>query len=152
MRYAVSDVKRFHRRHGFAVCEELEDCCNNEASEGLKFIGEDLLRRSKNLLALLTMNDARDLRLERAQLVIEEAAELCLAMSNRDEVEVADALADLIYVSVGAAVCWGIPIQQVFDEVHRSNMTKVRKEDELHSKGEGYEPPDIKGVLNRCRQ
>jgi len=60
----------------------------------------------------------------RVRLILEETAELLLALARRDTVEVADALADLEYVVVGTAVQFGIPHDRVFAEVHRSNMSK----------------------------
>ena len=42
-----------------------------------------------------------------------------------DLVEVADALGDIDYVVAGAAHCWGIPLDDVGEEVHRSNMSKL---------------------------
>lgn len=64
---------------------------------------------------------------------------------------VADALADLLYVVYGAAVAWGIQIDPVFGEVHRSNMTKFidghRRADGKYVKGPSYEPAKIAEVL-----
>lgn len=67
-----------------------------------------------------------------------------------DTVEVADALADIDYVVQGAALTFGIPHDDVFDEVHRSNMAKVGgpvRADGKKLKPEGWTPPDIAGVL-----
>lgn len=88
--------------------------------------------------------------LVRVHLISEELGELALAVAERDLVKIADALGDLAYVVVGAAVTYGIPLDDVFDEIHRSNMTKaVRDPDDtrLRSKGDSYRPPDIAGVL-----
>lgn len=62
-------------------------------------------------------------------------------------------LADLLYVTFGTAVALGLPIVEAFDEVHRSNMSKlvdgkpVRREDGKVLKGENYTPPDIKQFI-----
>jgi predicted HAD superfamily Cof-like phosphohydrolase len=89
--------------------------------------------------------------LVRVHLIAEEGvAEFALAIANRDIVKMADALGDLAYVLFGAAVTYGIPLEEVFDEIHRSNMTKaVRQEGDtrLRNKGHGYRAPDIDGVL-----
>lgn len=66
--------------------------------------------------------------------------------------EVADGLADLIYVAVGAALELGIPLAAVWEEVHRSNMAKVRppirvREDGKVLKPEGWTPPDVLGAV-----
>lgn len=61
---------------------------------------------------------------------------------------IADAIADLLYVAFGAAIAYGIPIESVFAEVHRSNMTKEGvNEFGKTIKGPNYEPPRIKEVL-----
>lgn len=66
-------------------------------------------------------------------------------------VQVADDLADLLYVVYGAANAFGIDIGEVFEEVHRSNMTKFidghRREDGKWVKGPSYSPADIRKVL-----
>ena len=51
--------------------------------------------------------------------------ELAESMENQDLIGVADGLADLLYVTIGTAVVFGIDIEPVFDEVHRSNMSKL---------------------------
>lgn len=51
--------------------------------------------------------------------------ELAESMENQDLVGVADGIADLLYVTFGAAVIFGIDIEPIFDEVHRSNMSKL---------------------------
>src|SRR3954471_12552498 len=63
---------------------------------------------------------------ERAlRLISEEWKELQDAACKEDIVEVADAIADLVYVLKGMAVSYGIDLEHVFREVHQSNMTKV---------------------------
>jgi predicted HAD superfamily Cof-like phosphohydrolase len=89
----------------------------------------------------------------RKRLVDEEAKELLLAMYDRDVVAVADALADLIYVVWGIAVSYGIDLDAVLAEVHRSNMTKTYDPSRAEHagkvvvKGEGFEEPRIADVL-----
>ena len=63
-------------------------------------------------------------RLRRA-LILEEAIETCEAIERGDIIEAADGIADLIYVAIGAALEFGIPLDRVWAEVHRSNMAKV---------------------------
>jgi NTP pyrophosphatase (non-canonical NTP hydrolase) len=95
----------------------------------------------------LDISKHRDLRLS---LIDEERKELGLALDANDVVEVADALADLLYVVIGSALQWGIPIERVFAEVHRSNMTKegdAKRADGKILKGPNFSPPDIAGVL-----
>jgi predicted HAD superfamily Cof-like phosphohydrolase len=88
-------------------------------------------------------------------LIAEEGvAELALAIADRDPVRIADALGDLAYVLFGTAVTYGVPLREVFEEIHRSNMTKAVRapgDTRLRDKGESYVPPDIKGVLRGCQ-
>lgn len=93
----------------------------------------------------------RDLRIE---LIREETAELEKAMAERDIVGVADALTDILYVVYGAGAAFGIDLDAAFDEVHRSNMTKlgndgkpIFREDGKVLKGPNYTPPNLKTVL-----
>lgn len=69
-----------------------------------------------------------------------------------DIVEVADALADILVVTLGCAVACGIDIAPVFDEVMRSNMTKFidghKREDGKWIKGPSYSPANIKPILD----
>lgn len=85
-----------------------------------------------------------------------ELGELFDAIGEGDIVEAADGIADLIYVAVGTAISMGIPIDEVFAEVHRSNMTKTankadgesgKKYGDKTPKGATFEPPRIKEIL-----
>jgi predicted HAD superfamily Cof-like phosphohydrolase len=103
-----------------------------------------------------TLDVSDEVREIRCALIEEEAAEFREALEAGDIVEVADAIADLLYVVYGAAVTFGIPIDEVFAEVHRSNMTKlgpdgapIYREDGKVLKGPSYEPPEVLGVLER---
>lgn len=91
----------------------------------------------------------------RKRLLAEEYEEYMNAEFDNDLIEVADALADLIYIACGTAVAYGIPLDKVFEEVHRSNMAKlvdgkpIYREDGKVLKPEGWTAPDIAGVLNK---
>jgi len=90
----------------------------------------------------------------RMKLLAEEYTELVMAENNDDLIEIADALADIIYIACGTAVSYGIPLDDVFEEVHASNMAKlvdgkvIRRADGKVQKPEGWQPPDIKRILN----
>ena len=69
--------------------------------------------------------DKKDLVKLRMGLIDEEVSELREALKEKDLVEVVDALADILYVTYGAAASFGIDMDKVFDMVHRSNMSKA---------------------------
>ena len=61
----------------------------------------------------------------RIDLIKEELDELTEAMKNKDLLEVADALTDILYVTYGAGHAFGIDLDKCFDEVQNSNMSKL---------------------------
>ena len=61
----------------------------------------------------------------RVDLIEEELIELKEAIKNKDLVEVADALTDILYVTYGAGHSFGINLDKCFAEVQRSNMSKL---------------------------
>ena len=61
----------------------------------------------------------------RIDLIKEELEELNEAMKNRDLLEVADALTDILYVTYGAGHAFGIDLDKCFEEVQNSNMSKL---------------------------
>ena len=61
----------------------------------------------------------------RYDLIKEELEELKEAMNNKDLLEVADALTDILYVAYGAGHAFGIDLDKCFDEVQNSNMSKL---------------------------
>lgn len=125
----------------------------------------------------------RDLEL-RAKLIMEEAVETVAAMgyaahggfsepyrpddfqpddifktfkqfNKPDFAEAIDGLCDLIYVTLGSAVAWGVDLDPFFSEVQRANMEKLqgpKRADGKQLKPEGWRPPDIEGVLAQARE
>ena len=61
----------------------------------------------------------------RIDLIKEELEELTEAINNKDLLEVADALTDILYVTYGAGHAFGIDLDKCFDEVQNSNMSKL---------------------------
>ena len=61
----------------------------------------------------------------RVSLIKEELDELIEAMNKKDLVEVADALTDILYVTYGAGHAFGINLDDCFEEVQNSNMSKL---------------------------
>lgn len=62
-----------------------------------------------------------------------------------DKVKLTKEMADVIYVVCGMAVTFGLPLDEVFEEVHKSNMTKTgdKREDGKVLKGPDYRPPQL---------
>jgi NTP pyrophosphatase (non-canonical NTP hydrolase) len=94
----------------------------------------DLVIRNKPDACPVTDEEV-DLRM---LLTLEEVEELAQAMTDGDVVEVADALADIVYVVYGTALHYGIDLDAVVREVHRSNMSKLPPCE--HCNGRGYIP------------
>ena len=61
----------------------------------------------------------------RLSLIEEELSELKEAIKNKEIIEVADALTDILYVTYGAGHAFGIDLDRCFDEVQKSNMSKL---------------------------
>ena len=61
----------------------------------------------------------------RYNLIKEELDELKQAIDNKDLLEVADALTDILYVTYGAGHAFGIDLDRCFEEVQNSNMSKL---------------------------
>ena len=91
----------------------------------------------------------------RYDLIEEELEELKIAMKNKDLLEVADALTDILYVTYGAGHAFGIDLDQCFDEVQNSNMSKldengkpIYNEAGKIMKGPKYFKPNLKKFLS----
>jgi len=86
----------------------------------------------------------------RYDLIKEELEELKVAMANKDLLEVADALTDILYVTYGAGHAFGIDLDKCFEEVQNSNMSKlgennkpIYNESGKVMKGPKYFKPDL---------
>ena len=91
----------------------------------------------------------------RYDLIKEELEELKVAMENKDLLEVADALTDILYVTYGAGHAFGINLDKCFEEVQSSNMSKLGKdgkpvynESGKVMKGSKYFKPDLTKYVN----
>jgi len=90
----------------------------------------------------------------RMRLIDEEYKEVIEAIELRDPYKIAKELADLLYVVYGTAVSFGIDLDEVFDIVHRSNMTKlgedgkpIYREDGKILKSDSYVPADLSDIF-----
>jgi predicted HAD superfamily Cof-like phosphohydrolase len=99
----------------------------------------------------LPSEEVVDLRLD---LIEEELQELTTASYNEDMVEIADALTDILYVTYGMGAALGIDLDKCFEEVQRSNMSKlgadgkpIYREDGKVMKGPNYSPPNLQRMV-----
>lgn len=147
------DLKAFHTKFGFPLNHRL-DRCSPTASMDV-FIQTYLMLQELGKAILpeaLIQQKMGDERLYRLHLIIEEAGELAEAFCKLDKVETADALGDLLYVTIGTAVTYGMPLTALFNEIHASNMSKTRDPNDPRMRGKdparGYFPPNIRKVLD----
>ena len=130
MRSVVGDVRNFH------------DACSI-----LEAYGPQIPYADRKALRISLINE-------------EVNNELLKAMRDDDLVGIADGMADAIYVIVGAALEYGIPLARVWDAVQAANMAKVdphtgivtRREDGKILKPEGWTPPDIEKILREAAE
>jgi len=90
----------------------------------------------------------------RKKLIDEEFNELKDAINENNLIEVADALTDILVVTYGAGVAFGIDLDKCFKEVHRSNMSKLSEDGKpIYNefgkvmKGPNYSKPNLKQFL-----
>ncbi|MGB3149017.1 MAG: nucleoside triphosphate pyrophosphohydrolase family protein [Maribacter sp.] len=128
MKNKIKAVKQFHESFGLGISEEMK-----------ADLGE-----AKNLL--------------RFNLIDEENKEYLEAARNNDLVEVADALGDMLYILCGTILEHGMQyrIEEVFNEIQRSNMSKlgedgkpIYREDGKVLKGPNYFKPNIPAILDK---
>ncbi len=128
MKNKIAAVQQFHQAFGLGIKQE-----------PIANLGED-----KNLL--------------RFNLMKEENEEYLEAANNNDLIEVADALGDMLYILCGTIIEHGMQhkIEEVFNEIQRSNMSKlgangkpIYREDGKVLKGPNYFKPDIKKILEK---
>ena len=112
---------------------------------GIKISNKPTLELSKDILKL------------RHSLMVEENNEYLKAVEERNLIEVADALGDMLYILCGTILTHGFQnlIEDIFDEIQSSNMSKlgddgkpIYRNDGKVLKGPNYKKPNIKKILN----
>ncbi len=94
------------------------------------------------------------IRFFREKLIREEEAEVSKELFPLNDIvsksKLTKELADLMYVTIGTAIAFGLPLEEVFAEVHKSNMSKLtkegyvlRREDGKVLKSDQYQEPDL---------
>lgn len=117
-----------------------------KAGEFMQIFGQETLTRPT-----VPSYDLAALRLD---LIQEEVDELKQGLANQNIVEIADALTDILYVVYGAGHAFGIDLDACYDEVHRSNLTKLDedgkplyREDGKVMKSDRYESPNLTRII-----
>ena len=94
------------------------------------------------------------INLLRIKLIEEELGEFKKAINEKNLIEVADALTDILYVTYGAGHAFGIDLDKCFDEVQKSNMSKLGEDGKpIYNeagkvmKGPNYFKPDLSKFL-----
>jgi predicted HAD superfamily Cof-like phosphohydrolase len=142
-------VRQFHQHIGAPIAE------TPKLLAGKPEAADFLAARIAELGRLARGQAGGDPFLGRLALALEELAEWATAHGNQDLVAAADAWADRAYVLMGDAVACGLPAEELFEAVHRSNMTKqfgIRTGVGKAYRGTGYEPPKIREVLEAHRE
>ncbi len=136
---ALNDVHSFHDRCGIPIGDSAEPKFPSEERVQLRF---DLIREEfEELRAMLISFETK---------IYDGQEKVMLAKTPEGQrlqmCDVADGLVDLIYVCVGAALEFGIPLDAVWKEVQRANMSKAdgpNRADGKQLKPEGWVPPDV---------
>lgn len=173
MRKVMSDVREFMLVGGQHVADRLEPIQIDDSTKELLSLSRGAFEHLFDLWAPAMHSPPSDpgsaLAFLRARLIAEETAETLSALADSDRAKFADGLADLVYVIAGAALSYGIPLERVWEEVNRANMSKFW--DCVRCDGEGcrkcggrgkvsikdaggkiqkppsWSPPDIESVL-----
>lgn len=106
----------------------------------------DFMKAVGQIPGPLEREDERKLIDFRISLLDEEYAELLEALQWGDPRFYAKEIADLVYVAIGTAVALGVPFDDVFEAVHRSNMSKLEDgEPTLSEDGKVLKGPNYRG-------
>lgn len=86
----------------------------------------------------------------RYDLIDEELQEFWLAYKEKNIIGIADALGDLLYVVYGAGISFGIDLEPIFKEIHKSNMKKSggnKRSDGKQLKPKNWKQPNLKKII-----
>lgn len=122
-------------------------------------VGAPLDKRADNGGSLLLLRNSLILEeafeVENEVLDFSESSGVPIHPDDVDKAALTKELADLLYVTYGFAVTFGLPIDEVFERVHRSNMSKlgddgkpIYRDDGKVLKGPNYQPPKLDDLFN----
>lgn len=116
---------------------------------------QDFHRKFEILIRTSPANLTDETQQLRVRLIQEEFDELKESMATGNLASVAKEMADLLYVVYGTAVSYGIDMEPVFQEVHRSNLSKVggyKRADGKWMKPPTYSPAKLEPILEAQRE
>ena len=117
----------------------------------------ELFNQQVEVYPALPDDETRKLRMS---LLHEEYLEYLEGEATNDLVAVSDGLADMIVIIAGTAHAYGIPLAEIWREVHRTNMAKadpitgklIVREDGKVLKPKGWTSPDVAGIIERAKK
>ncbi len=139
-------VEQFHKRIGAPIADKPQLLAGRPSSASR--LGTLVLNLAK--LAARESEGRDDPVLNRAALALEEMSEWLQAHAEGDLTAAADAWADRLYVLLGDAVATGLPVEELFEATHRSNLTKAQGVTTGVGKAvklPGFEQPQIEQAL-----
>lgn len=150
MQEYVDQVRDFHQRIGapIATSPSLLPCDTGDAAE----LGAQIHAVASRCRQMTqTVGDLPS----RLSLSLEELAEWVESHAGGKLVAAADAWGDCLYVLLGDAVATGLPAKEIFEEIHRSNMTNqeaIMEDQAKGVKGARFVPPSLADLLGPKRQ
>ena len=151
---AADDLKAIH---GLDIREEMVWILNAEFESNNEKVKHFMTVMGQEVKKHPQLADESTAEL-RVKLIEEELQELKDAIAANGIVEIADALTDLLYVVYGAGHAYGIDLDECFDEVHASNMTKIQPDGTVLKNEHGkvikpftYRAPDLKRIIENQR-
>ncbi len=145
-------VRQFHQKFGHPVSKWLNISTEELRALRVRLLLEEVLELA-DAAGLIIFNAGHEM--DETRITIESRVEEDGALKTPDIALMADALGDIDYVTQGAALVFGIPLNAVGIEIHASNMSKlgadgqpIYREDGKILKGPNYFKPNIGTVLS----
>jgi len=145
---AQNSVKQFHIKHKFPVALKL--IRKSKIEYIILWITYKLCFLISKILLWYWKYIRRSEIFYRTHLILEEFAEMIVAFNKNDKIKCADGLGDLLYVVLGFAVVYNLPVKQILKAICESNLTKKKRTKNnlrMRDKGKKFKPANIKQIL-----
>ena len=152
MKDVIEKLREFHRKHDFPLDQNINAEIDEVSLKVIRYASYTLLSVACKLEH--TLEQTKSPAIRRVHFMVEELGETLQALAAQDEEELLDGLADSIFVDIGTAEAYGLPIYEALIEICNSNLTKATRNAldlRLRDKGSSYIAPDLKRVLNEWR-